>query len=59
MHGMSNKKFKNQKCTGVQNVKFNEKSDSMKVKASFTVEQAMKAQRGSRGIALLFLEPQR
>jgi hypothetical protein len=27
---------------------------SMYVKAKFTLEQAMKAQRGSRGIALLF-----
>jgi hypothetical protein len=26
-----------------------------KVKVKFTLEQAMKAQRGSRGIALLFL----
>jgi hypothetical protein len=26
-----------------------------KVKVNFTLEQAMKAQRGSRGIALLFL----
>jgi hypothetical protein len=28
---------------------------SSKVKVKFTLEQAMKAQRGSRGIALLFL----
>jgi hypothetical protein len=27
----------------------------VKVKVNFTLEQAMKAQRGSRGIALLFL----
>jgi hypothetical protein len=27
----------------------------IKVKVKFTIEQAMKAQRGSRGIALLFL----
>jgi hypothetical protein len=27
----------------------------VKVKVKFTLEQAMKAQRGSRGIALLFL----
>jgi hypothetical protein len=27
----------------------------VKVKVKFTVEQAMKAQRGSRGIAVLFL----
>jgi hypothetical protein len=27
----------------------------LKVKAKFSLEQAMKAQRGSRGIALLFL----
>jgi hypothetical protein len=29
----------------------------VKVKVKFTLEQAIKAQRGSRGIALLFLEP--
>ena len=29
--------------------------DNMKVKVKFTLEQATKAQRGSRGIALLFL----
>ena len=29
------------------------------VKAKFTIEQAKKAQRGIRSIALLFLEPQR
>jgi hypothetical protein len=29
------------------------------VKVKFTLVQAMKAQRGSRGLALLFLEPQR
>jgi hypothetical protein len=28
---------------------------SLKVKVKFALEQAMKAQRGSRGIALLFL----
>jgi hypothetical protein len=28
------------------------------VKVNFTPEQATKAQRGSRGIALLFLQPQ-
>jgi hypothetical protein len=28
---------------------------NIKVKVKFTLEQAMKAQRGSRGIALLFL----
>jgi hypothetical protein len=28
---------------------------TVKVKVQFTLEQAMKAQRGSRGIALLFL----
>jgi hypothetical protein len=28
---------------------------SLKVKVKFSLEQAMKAQRGSRGIALLFL----
>jgi hypothetical protein len=31
----------------------------VKVKVKVTLEQAMKAQRGSRGIALLFLQPQR
>jgi hypothetical protein len=31
----------------------------VKVKVMFTLEQAMKAQRGSRGIAQLFLYPQR
>ena len=31
----------------------------IKVKEKFTLEQAMKAQRGSRGIALLFLQPWR
>jgi hypothetical protein len=30
-------------------------STIVKVKVKFTLEQAMKAQRGSRGIALLFL----
>jgi hypothetical protein len=30
-----------------------------KVKVKFALEQAMKAQRGSRGIALFFLQPQR
>jgi hypothetical protein len=30
-------------------------SEHGKVKVKFTLEQAMKAQRGSRGIALLFL----
>ena len=30
-----------------------------KGKLQFTLEQAMKAQRGSRGIALLFLQPRR
>jgi hypothetical protein len=29
------------------------------VKLKFTLEQATKAQKGSRGIALLFLEPRR
>jgi hypothetical protein len=31
------------------------KIESKKVKVNFALEQAMKAQRGSRGIALLFL----
>jgi hypothetical protein len=31
----------------------------VKVKIKFTLEEAMKAQRGSRGIALLFLYPWR
>ena len=31
----------------------------VKVKANFILEQATKAQRGSRGIALLFLQPRR
>jgi hypothetical protein len=30
-------------------------ANGVKVKVKFTLEQAMKAQRGSRGIALLFL----
>jgi hypothetical protein len=30
----------------------------LKVKVKFSLEQAMKAQRGSRGIALLFLYPE-
>jgi hypothetical protein len=30
-------------------------SYGVKIKVNFTLEQAMKAQRGSRGIALLFL----
>jgi invasion protein IalB len=54
MHGVSNTEFKNQKCA-VQNVKFNENSDSIKVKVTFTVEQAMGARRGSTGVVLLFL----
>jgi hypothetical protein len=29
--------------------------EEVRVKVKFTIEQAMKAQRGSRGIALLFL----
>jgi hypothetical protein len=33
----------------------NNKSKNAKVKVNFSLEQAMKAQRGSRGIALLFL----
>jgi hypothetical protein len=32
-------------------------TDSVKVKVKVSLEQAMKAQRGSRGIALLFLQP--
>jgi hypothetical protein len=31
------------------------KKECVKVKVKFTLEKAMKAQRGSRGIALLFL----
>jgi hypothetical protein len=31
------------------------KTEGVKVKLKFSLEQAMKAQRGSRGIALLFL----
>ena len=31
----------------------------VKVKVKFTLEQATKAQRGSRFIAILFLQPQR
>ena len=31
----------------------------VKVKVKFTLEQATKAQRGSRGIAVLFLQPRR
>jgi hypothetical protein len=31
----------------------------VKVKVKFPLEQAAKAQRGSRGIALLFLQPRR
>jgi hypothetical protein len=31
----------------------------VKVKVKFTLEQATKAQRGSRGISLLFLQPRR
>jgi hypothetical protein len=31
--------------------------DAAKVKIKFPLERAMKAQRGSRGIALIFLEP--
>jgi hypothetical protein len=31
----------------------------VKVKVNFTPEQATKAQRGSRGIALFFLQPRR
>jgi hypothetical protein len=30
----------------------------IKVKVKFTLEQATKAQRGSRGIAVLFIQPQ-
>jgi len=33
----------------------NRPAPSVKVKVKFTLEQATKAQRGSRGIALLFL----
>jgi len=33
--------------------------NKLKVQVKFTLEQAMKAQRGSRGIALLFLLPRR
>jgi hypothetical protein len=29
------------------------------IKVKFTIEQATKAQKGSRGIALLFLQPRR
>jgi predicted secreted Zn-dependent protease len=32
---------------------------SVKVKVKVTLEQATKAQRGSRGIAVLFLQPRR
>jgi hypothetical protein len=32
---------------------------NVKVKVKFTLEQATKVQRGSRFIALLFLQPQR
>ena len=34
-------------------------SIKVKVKVKFSLEQATKAQRGSRGIALLFLQPRR
>ena len=36
-----------------------EKLTEGKAKVKFTLEQAMKAQRGSRGISMLFLEPRR
>jgi hypothetical protein len=36
-------------------VSFKSDKNKDKVKAKFCLEQAMKAQRGSRGIALLFL----
>ena len=44
--------------------RFSERCDQselrkVKVKVKFTLEQATKAQRGSRGIALLFLSPHR
>ena len=32
---------------------------TVKVKVKFTLEQATKTQRGSRGIAVLFLQPRR
>jgi hypothetical protein len=35
------------------------RSIEVKVKVKFTLEQATKAQRGSRYIALLFLQPRR
>ena len=45
--------------TGVQEVIVDQRVDSVSfekvVKVNFTLEQATKAQRGSRGIALLFL----
>jgi metal-sulfur cluster biosynthetic enzyme len=45
--------------TGVQEVIVDQRVDSVPfekvVKVKFTLEQATKAQRGSRGIALLFL----
>jgi hypothetical protein len=43
--GLVHVKFQKGQNIGVQN----------KVKISFTLERALKAQRGSRGIALLFL----
>ena len=35
--------------------RLNTNQEMVRVKVKFTLEQAMKAQRGSRGIALLFL----
>jgi len=34
-------------------------NEEVKVKVNLNLEQATKVQRGSRGIALLFLQPQR
>jgi hypothetical protein len=54
LDGVNKIEFKNQKCA-FQNIKFKENSHSMKVKVTFTVEQAMGAQRGSTGVVLFFL----
>jgi hypothetical protein len=42
-------------CDGRAEGKKIAKKTIIKVKVKFTLEQAMKAQRGSRGIALLFI----
>jgi len=47
-------KFTNQQCVTSQKIVIC-KDEFLKVKVKFTLEQATKPQRGSRGIALLFL----